>query len=243
LLISYRHGYLLAQFMSPQTNLRNDEFGGSAAKRVEVVLRIIRRIRQATSKEFCIGIKLNSVDASSSESPADTIEQIKLIAECGIDFVEISGGTYESPRMVGPDWNASKPIAEKTTTTNKSTVQRESFFLEFAKEVREKFPSVVLMVTGGFRTRRGMEDALQSGACDLIGIARPAAVLPKLPKEIILNAKIPDAEATVALARVKNPLWMEFFPLKQVGAGYQTVFYAGQIQRMGEGLRPIYTKA
>jgi 2,4-dienoyl-CoA reductase-like NADH-dependent reductase (Old Yellow Enzyme family) len=229
--------------MSPQTNLRNDEFGGSAAKRVEVVLRIIRRIRQATSKEFCIGIKLNSVDASSSESPADTIEQIKLIAECGIDFVEISGGTYESPRMMGPDWNASKPIAEKTTTAKKSTVQRESFFLEFAKEVREKFPSVVLMVTGGFRTRRGMEDALQSGACDLIGIARPAAVLPKLPKEIILNTKIPDAEATVALARVKNPLWMDYFPLKQVGAGYQTEFYAGQIQRMGEGLRPIYTKA
>jgi 2,4-dienoyl-CoA reductase-like NADH-dependent reductase (Old Yellow Enzyme family) len=229
--------------MSPQTNLRNDEFGGSAAKRVEVVLRIIRRIRQATSKEFCIGIKLNSVDASSSESPADTIEQIKLIAECGIDFVEISGGTYESPRMVGPDWNASKPIAEKTTAVKNSTVQRESFFLEFAKEVREKFPSVVLMVTGGFRTRRGMEDVLQSGACDLIGIARPAAVLPKLPKEIILNTKIPDAEATVALARVKNPLWMDYFPLKQVGAGYQTVFYAGQIQRMGEGLRPIYTKA
>ena len=228
--------------MSPQTNLRTDEFGGNPTKRVEVVLRIIRRIRQATSKEFCIGIKLNSVDASSSESPADAIEQIKLIAECGVDFIEISGGTYENPRMVNPEWNAPKATHEKASTPKKSTIQRESYFLEFAKEVREKFPSVILMVTGGFRTRRGMEDALQSGACDLIGIGRPAAVLPKLPKEIILDMKVPDPEATVALARVKNPLWMDYFPLKQVGAGYQTVYFAEQIHRMGEGLKPIYLR-
>src|ERR1700742_2328259 len=83
------HGYLLAQFLSPESNRRTDDFGGTPQKRAEIVLRIIRGIRNATSKEFCIGIKMNSVDAASSESVSDVIEQIRLIVECGIDFIEI----------------------------------------------------------------------------------------------------------------------------------------------------------
>ncbi len=56
-----------------------------------------------------------------------------------------------------------------------STIQREAFFLDFAKIIREQFPDLVLMVTGGFRTRGAMEEAVATGACDLIGLARPAA--------------------------------------------------------------------
>ena len=51
-----------------------------------------------------------------------------------------------------------------------STVAREAFFLDFAKAIREKFRSVPLMVTGGFRTRQGMEAALREDACDIIGL-------------------------------------------------------------------------
>jgi hypothetical protein len=86
--------------LSPQTNLRTDDFGGSAAKRAEVVVRIIRQIRKETSKEFCIGIKMNSVDAALSESLSDVIKQVQLIVDAGIDFIEISGGTYENPPMM-----------------------------------------------------------------------------------------------------------------------------------------------
>jgi 2,4-dienoyl-CoA reductase-like NADH-dependent reductase (Old Yellow Enzyme family) len=125
----------------------------------------------------------------------------------------------------------------------KKTAERESFFLQFAKIVRETFPSVVLMVTGGFRSRLGMEDALASGGCDIIGIGRPAAVLPKLPKEIILNTKeVPDDDAQVALERVKVPFWAQLVPVKQIGAGYQTQYYSRQIRRMSRGLKPIDTR-
>ena len=227
---------MLAQFLSPQSNLRNDEFGGSAAKRAEVILRIIRRIREETSQDFCIGIKLNSVDASSSESFSDVIEQIRLIVDCGIDFIEISGGTYENPRMM------QEPGLQQTSAADvkKSTVERESFFLEFAQTIREKFPSLVLMVTGGFRTRLGMEAALQSGGCDLIGIARPASILPRLPKEIILNTKdIADEDAAIKLKPLQVPLMIRYIPVKPLGSGYQSTYYAGQIQRMAKGLEPV----
>jgi 2,4-dienoyl-CoA reductase-like NADH-dependent reductase (Old Yellow Enzyme family) len=181
---------------------------------------------------------MNSVDASGNESLDDTLEQIRLIVEAGIDFIEISGGNYENPRMM-QESNTTDEIPEKDS---KPANSRESFFLQFAQTVREKFPSVVLMVTGGFRTRTGMEAALQSGACDLIGIARPAAVLPKLPKEIILNIEIPDDEATVTLAPLKVPFLLKYLPVKQVGVGYQSQYYAGQIQRMAKGLLPVNTR-
>ena len=144
------HGYLLAQFLSPKTNLREDDFGGSPAKRAEIVLRIIRQVRQATSKEFCIGIKLNSVDASSSESMADVMEQIGLLVEAGIDFLEISGGTYENPTMAQ---QKEPETVAATKEPKQSTLQRESFFLSFAQTIRSNFPGVVLIVSGGFRTR------------------------------------------------------------------------------------------
>ena len=230
----HSHGYLLAQFLSPLTNLRTDEFGGTPAKRAEIVLRVIRAVREATSKEFCIGIKMNSVDAASSESLDDVIAQIRLVAECGIDFIEISGGSYENPRMMVGDGTAAPPANVK-----KSTALRESFFLEFAQTVRKEFPQLVLMVTGGFRTRIGMEEALKSGGCDLIGIGRPATVKPKLPKEIILNtSEVPDERASVALVPYQAPWLVKKFPLKLVGTGAANMQWAGQITRMGDGLEP-----
>ncbi|OCT45019.1 NADPH dehydrogenase [Cladophialophora carrionii] len=233
------HGYLLAQFLSPESNRRTDDFGGTPQKRAEIVLRIIRAIRQATNKEFCVGIKLNSVDAASSESVSDVIDQIRLIVECGIDFVEISGGTYEKPRMLAEPTAATTPSSK----TAEKTAARESFFLEFAKTVRQAFPQLVLMVTGGFRTRLGMEAALESRGCDLIGIARPAAILPSLPKDIIFNTEgVPDEEAQVSLAPLRLPWLFRHLPVKQVGAGFQTKYYASQIQRMGAGLVPIDTR-
>ncbi|KAH7370469.1 NADH:flavin oxidoreductase/NADH oxidase-like protein [Rhexocercosporidium sp. MPI-PUGE-AT-0058] len=235
------HGYLLAQFMSSMTNFRTDEFGGTAAKRVEIVLRIIREVRKQTNPEFCIGIKLNSVDAASSESPEEVMEQIRLINDAGVDFMEISGGTYENPRMMQDPHDVAKTRTSEPKT-KQSTLLREAFFLQFAQEVRARFPNAVLMVTGGFRTRLGMEAALMTGGCDLIGIARPAAVLPKLPKEIILNEKVLDEDARVILAPVPVPGWVKWIPINSLGGGIQSAYYASQIQRMAKGLLPVNSR-
>lgn len=233
-LILYRHGYLLSQFLSPTMNFRTDEFGGNPAKRAEIVLRIIRRIRAETSPSFTIGIKLNSVDASASSSLDEVIEQISLIKDSA-DFMELSGGSYEDPNMMKePD---------QAPTVKKSTLQREAFFLTFAQTVRLHFPALILMVTGGFRTRIGMEAALQSGACDIIGIGRPAAVLPLLPREIILNEEILDEDASVKLKPLVLPGWVKWVSVTAVGAGLQSDYYGGQIQRIAMGLTPVDSRA
>lgn len=91
------HGYLLAQFLSPKTNKRTDAYGGSPRKAAKIVADIIRAARAATPKGFTIGIKLNSVDHQSESALKDCIEQLEVITEAGIDFLEVSGGSYEDP--------------------------------------------------------------------------------------------------------------------------------------------------
>ncbi|KAG9241056.1 NADH:flavin oxidoreductase/NADH oxidase-like protein [Calycina marina] len=228
------HGYLLAQFMAPSSNKRDDEFGGTAAKRVKLILLIMKAIRASTKPGFCVGIKLNSVDVSSGNSMEETLEQVRLIVEAGIDFIEISGGSYENPVMM-------QEHALPEPTKSARSLARESFFLKFAQSVRARFPTVLLMVTGGFRTRAGMEAALNSGGCDLIGIGRPTTVIPYLPKDIILNEQIPDADADLRLKDLPSPWYMSLAG-KVIGAGAQSTYYAGQILRMGKGLKPIDTR-
>lgn len=115
------HGYLLAQFMSSRTNTRTDQYGGSAANRAEPLVQIIHGIRAATSPSFCIGLKLNSTDVShSGDTTEDFIEQLQLCVDCGIDFLEISGGTYENP-TVSKSFSASTPM--DWNCTNKGNVR------------------------------------------------------------------------------------------------------------------------
>ncbi|GKZ33789.1 hypothetical protein AbraIFM66950_003870 [Aspergillus brasiliensis] len=216
------HGYLLDQFLNAKSNKRTDAYGGTAEKRAKFVVDMIRAIREVVPPTFAIGIKLNSADHNSSTFE-DTMTQIGLLIEAGIDFLEVSGGSYENPTMMGPE-------------TRKSTVAREAFFIEFATETRKRFPDLVLMLTGGFRTRAGAVSALQQNACDVVGIGRPAAVEPKLPL-VLMDESIPDEEAQLVLNRVPMPFLARLIPLRGIGAGLESSYYAKQIKRIAMGLK------
>ncbi|KAL4918134.1 hypothetical protein BDW62DRAFT_181891 [Aspergillus aurantiobrunneus] len=223
------HGYLIDQFLNPKSNIRTDAYGGSAEKRAKFVLDIIKQTRAVVPSTFCIGIKFNSADYNTT-SFEDTMTQIGLLAEARIDFVEISGGSYEDPKMF--DANNQQP--QKSTRT----ASREAFFLEFAAAVRSRYPSLVLMLTGGFRTRAGAEYALSQNACDLIGIGRPAAIDPGFPR-LLLDESLGEEEAQLTLKRVGVPFWAKWIPLNAIGAGAESSYYAGQIQRIAKGLRTM----
>ena len=93
------HGYLLAQFLSRKTNLRHDEWGGSAERRVRIVVEVIKRVRETTPEGFALGIKLNSADHHNVQDMEETLTQVKAIVEAGDDFIEISGGSWEDPKV------------------------------------------------------------------------------------------------------------------------------------------------
>lgn len=162
------HGYLISQFLSPRANTREDGWGGDPTRRRRFVLELLSATRAAVGPAFPIGIKLNSADFQrggfSEEESADVVA---ALAGGGIDLIEISGGTYESPAMMGA-----------AGSQRASTREREAYFLSYAEQVRDRAPGVPLMVTGGFRSRAAMADALASGACDAVGLGRPLALDP-----------------------------------------------------------------
>lgn len=142
--------------------------------------------------------------------------QIQLLVDAGLDFMEISGGSYEDPQMMQGD----SQIQEKSART----AAREAFFLEFAQEVRKRHAGLVLMLTGGFRSRVGAESAVRDGACDLVGVGRPAVVCPGFAS-LLLDEGVSDEEAVVRLNKVVVPWYVRLFRLSGnlVGAGAETV--------------------
>ncbi|KAF3388441.1 hypothetical protein F1880_003715 [Penicillium rolfsii] len=210
------HGYLLSQFLSEKSNIREDQYGGDAERRARIVLEIIHQIREAVPKNFCVGIKLNSAD-SSREAFEDTMTQIGLFAEAGVDFLEISGGTYEDPTMMG------RGLRDETTNSQSpATESREAFFLDFATQTRKRFPNLILMVTGGFRTRKGIESALKGGVCDLVGIGRPAVLNPDFPR-LMMDDSCPHEQARVVFSKVQIPLLARLLRIRMLGGGAETV--------------------
>lgn len=166
------HGYLVSQFLSPRHNQREDQWGGSLENRMRFVLAIYHAIRKNVGDDFPIGIKLNSADfMKGGFSEEDSMAVVTRLAQVGIDLIEISGGTYENPSMMGSD-------------AKKSTIEREAYFLEYAEKVRA-LVDTPLVVTGGFRSSSAMQQALDSGATDFIGIARTTAVDPDFPQKLI----------------------------------------------------------
>lgn len=181
---------------------------------------------------FCVGVKLNSADHQSSQELSASIEQIDAIAAAGIDFLEVSGGTYEDPKVREMRARPSpgrlthpSQMMETTAPPNPSsrTAAREAFFLDFAHAIRAHFPALPLLVTGGFRSRLGMEAALTSSACDLVGVGRPAVLAPALPKQVIFNERVPDEEARLVDKKVEAPFLAKLSGVKAIGSGATSV--------------------
>ena len=165
------HGYLFNQFLSPYHNQRTDEWGGTLANRMRFLEETYSEIRKQVGKSFPIGIKLNSADFQKGGFTEDeSMEVLQRMSEIGIDLIEISGGNYENPRMMGAD-------------VKETTRKREAYFLDYAKKAQSLI-STPIVVTGGFRSQKGMEEAVANGEIDMVGIARPFALVPDLANRI-----------------------------------------------------------
>lgn len=167
------HGYLVSQFLSTLTNLRTDKWGGSLENRARFALEIYRNMRKKVGPNFPIGIKINSADFQRGAfTEEESLEVIDMLSGEGMDMIEVSGGTYEKAAMMG----AGKKVKE-------STQKREAYFADFIVKARAR-TKAPLLLTGGFRTLKIMEKAIENNELDFVGLARPFAVFPHLSKEL-----------------------------------------------------------
>jgi len=234
------HGFLISQFLSPHTNRRTDEYGGSPEKRLKFLKRLVMEIRELCPAPFALGVKLSSGDymAEGGLQQDEALEQVRWLLTCDmVDFVEISGGNAEGTTSKLHNSIAGQSLQKASEMPKKeSTRLREAFFTEFAESVQVLGSEVPIQLSGGFRSRTGMADAIQSGACQMIGLGRSAVLEPTLPRDVLLNPNVPD-DAALGMPHMIRGLWLsKVVPAKIVGAGLPIQFFYWNMRRLGEGL-------
>lgn len=231
------HGYLISSFLSPVTNRRTDAWGGSLENRARFLIETVRAVRAAVGADFPVSVKLNSDDfRKNGFSNEECVQVVRWLNDESLDLLEISGGTYEQPRLLGFSGKADSAKPEQ----RESTRRREAYFLDYAARIRA-VATMPLMVTGGFRTRAAMLAALEAGDCHVIGFARPLCTDLEAPRQLLegrLDA-LPAREHELVLAR-SGP----FSPtgksdtLRLLNLLGTQGWYYHQIRRLGAGLAP-----
>ncbi|MBU4199932.1 MAG: NADH:flavin oxidoreductase [Verrucomicrobia bacterium] len=150
------HGYLGSQFLSPATNQRSDEWGGSIENRSRFLRRVVQSVRAAVGANFPVGMKLGACD----DDPAglrieDALRAVTWFQEDGLDFIEISGAFRSD-------------ICRRKVKPGVS----EGYYVPLARQFKETL-SIPVIAVGGFRSLGMMNEAIGSGACDAISMARP----------------------------------------------------------------------
>jgi 2,4-dienoyl-CoA reductase-like NADH-dependent reductase (Old Yellow Enzyme family) len=204
------HGYLLSSSLSPRINTRKDQWGGTLDNRARLLLAVVQAVRAEVGADFIIAAKLNSSDFQKGGfSHEDSIKVAKMLEKEGIDFVEISGGNFETP------------IAYQHTSKKESTIAREAYFLDYAKDIKAAL-DIPVMVTGGFRSASVMNEALCADATDLIGIGRPFIIDPEFPAKL-LSGQIDMAPA----------IERDFLPTNELPGGAALNWFCHQLALHG----------
>lgn len=229
------HGYLLSSFLSPVTNRRDDAYGGDLTARARLLLRIVEAVRDAVGPAFAMGVKLNSADFQQGGFSAEDSRQVAIwLSKQGIDLLEISGGSYEQPRLLGHQGSAD--TAEQPRA---STRQREAYFLEYADLIRQAV-DVPLMVTGGFRSSSAMNQALADNATDVIGLGRPLCVDPGFAGRLLegTTERADEPGAQLAYGSGWRGPRSSIKTLRFLNIFSQMGWYYMQLMRLGAGREP-----
>ena len=206
------HGYLLSQFLSPLVNRRTDAWGGPLENRARLLLDVIRGIRMVVSPSFAVAVKLNSADFQRGGFDVDDAGRvISMLEPLGVDLVELSGGSYESPAMSG-------------RSPDGLTAPRDAYFMALAAALAQRSP-LPLMLTGGITRRETAEQVLASGVA-VVGMGTALAVTPDLP-----NRWRAGLEAT---ERLRPVAWSD----KTLASAASMAQVRHQMRRMTRGKEP-----
>jgi 2,4-dienoyl-CoA reductase-like NADH-dependent reductase (Old Yellow Enzyme family) len=206
------HGYLLAQFLSPLTNKRTDQWGGSLENRARLLIEVVKSVKAACSDSFAIAVKLNSADFQRGGFDIEDAEKVvKMLSDLNIDLVELSGGSYEAPAMQG-------------RTADNRTLAREAYFLEFASKIAENV-SVPIMTTGGVRRFEVANQVVDSGV-HLVGMASALALTPDLANKWQLDSTV--------LGQIPVVNWKD----KTLSGLATMALVKQQLRRIGSGKSP-----
>jgi 2,4-dienoyl-CoA reductase-like NADH-dependent reductase (Old Yellow Enzyme family)/thioredoxin reductase len=149
------HGYLIAQFMSPYVNKRNDRFGGSFQGRMRFPLEIIARIKSKCGPDFPVGIRFSGDEwIEGGRHMDESIKVAELLEASGTDFLDVSAGIFELP---GP--------------TMDPMYYPEGWNTYSAEEIK-KHVKIPVITSHSLRNPDYCEKILSEGKADMVGLSR-----------------------------------------------------------------------
>ena len=186
------HGYLISEFLSPHTNRRTDVWGGDFERRLAFLGAVCEAVRGQVGADYPIFIKLGMMDnidqVPDGLTPEDGARIVARLDDFGLDGVEVSGA-YDGPGR----FNVQMGVGTKIP---------EAYFRPLARRAKAATDLPVMLV-GGLRSRKVMDDVLASGDADFISLCRPLIREPHLPN------RLRAGEATVAACISGGRCWPE----------------------------------
>ena len=208
------HGYLLSSFLDPATNRRTDSHGGSLENRARFLLGTVTTMRRVLPPRAAVVVKLDARDDD------ELVTLGRWLQDAGVDLLEVSGGNYEAPAMVGLDASGAELTGE-----------HESPFWTSAAALAGAV-DVPVVLTGGFRTRAEVDRALRAGVCAAVGVGRPLAVRPDLAGRFV-RGETDDLDRPAP--RLGGPAPVRKLLGAAVGAGWHRI----QLVRTAGGRGPL----
>lgn len=204
------HGYLLSQFLSPVTNQRRGAYGGSLENRARLVCETVHAVREAVGSSFPVLIKINSEDFIDKGFQRDDMLQLPaLLADAGVDAVEMSGGTVINPQ----ETHCARKVHPKQP--------EEEVYYRQAAEAYKAASKLPLILVGGIRSYTVAEKIIVDGIADLIAFGRPLISEPDLIQRWQVGNR--KASACISCNRCYVPL--------QAGQGVSCVVASERHQR------------
>lgn len=154
------HGYLLHQFLSPLTNIRTDEYGGSFENRIRFTLEIVEAVQTEWPSDSPLFVRISATDwAEGGWNPEESVQLAKILKEKGVDLIDVSSGGLVSHQKIniGPGYQV--PFAEKV----------------------KKKADILTGAVGLITDAKQAEEILDNGQADLILFARESLRNPNLP--------------------------------------------------------------
>lgn len=184
------HGYLLARFLSPQTNHRTDEWGGSIENRTRFIREIVARAKELTGPNFPMLVKLNSAggfEGTAAIGMEDVIQIAQVLERIGINAIEVSGGVTSETKNSLSWTGILKP-------------EQEGYFAANARRIKAAVHIPVILV-GGLRSMSIMEHIIESHTADMVSMSRPFVREPDIVHRFALGQ---DKAACISCNKCRN---------------------------------------
>jgi anthraniloyl-CoA monooxygenase len=151
--LHYAHGYLMSSFITPLTNRRRDEYGGSLENRMRFPLEVFRAVRKAWPDEKPISVRISAHDWVGPDGirPQDAVEIARVLTEVGVDLIDVSAGQ---------------------TSTRARPVYGRMFQTPFSDRIRNE-AGVATLAVGNIYEPDHVNSILMAGRADLVCLARP----------------------------------------------------------------------